>query len=67
MQDPEDIFNIKEFDALDLQGTYPVIYVDFKNCKARSFDSVQAKLRKALSDCFKQHSYLKKVKNLKKI
>jgi hypothetical protein len=34
IQDPENIFNRKEFDALDLQGTYPVIYIDFKNCKA---------------------------------
>ena len=65
MQDPEDIFNSKEFDALDLQGTYPVIYIDFKNCKASSFDSVQAKLRKALSDCFKQHSYLEESQKLK--
>lgn len=51
--------------ALDVQGTYPVIYIDFKNCKGSSFNSIQAKVRKVLSDCFKQHSYLEESKKLK--
>ena len=57
------LFN--ETKSLDIQGTYPVIYIDFKNCKASSFNSVQAKVKKALSKCFKQHNYLEDSKKLK--
>ena len=58
IQDSEHIFNRKEFDALDLQGTFPVIYIDFKNCKAENYESVKKNITAELSDTFNQHSYL---------
>lgn len=59
MTDPQNMFGgKKEVDALEVQGTYPVIYIDFKNCKAGNFDSVQAKVKTALSESFDQHAYL---------
>jgi hypothetical protein len=58
IQDPENIFNRKEFDALDLQGTYPVIYIDFKNCKADDYNSIEGLIRAELSESFNRHAYL---------
>jgi hypothetical protein len=50
------LFN--ETKALDLQGTYPVIYIDFKNCKADDYNSIKKLVRAELSESFKQHAYL---------
>lgn len=32
IQDPGNIFARVEVDTLNLQGTFPVIYIDFKDC-----------------------------------
>ncbi|KAL7479640.1 hypothetical protein ACHAW6_005363 [Cyclotella cf. meneghiniana] len=60
----EDVFCRQEVDALKLQGTYPVIYIDFKNCKSNSFDTVREEVKSVLSDCFEQHRYLEKSDHL---
>lgn len=46
--------------ASTVQGTYPVIYIDFKNCKSGSFDTVREGVKRVLNGCFKQHRYLEK-------
>ena len=56
----EDVFDRQEVDALELQGTYPVIYIDFKSCKSDSFDTVREGVKRVLNSCFKQHRYLEK-------
>ena len=56
------IANTRLFDnteALTIQGTRPVIYIDFKSCKGGDFDTVQAGIKRVLKDCFKLHGYLK--------
>ena len=58
IQDPEDLFVQKEVDALELQGTYPVIYIDFKSCKGANYDEVLAGIQRVLRDCFTKHGYL---------
>ena len=50
------LFN--ETKSLDVQGTYPVIYIDFKNCKADDYNSIEELVRAELSESFNQHSYL---------
>ncbi len=45
-------------DALALQGTYPVIYLDFKDCKAANFDDIKEFVREELKECFNQYAYL---------
>ena len=50
------LFN--ETKALDVQGTYPVIYIDFKNCKAGDYESIKKFVRTELSESFNQHVYL---------
>ena len=47
-----------ETKALDLQGTHPVIYIDFKNCKADDYNSIKKLVRTELSESFNQHVYL---------
>ena len=56
----EDVFDRQEVDALELQGTYPVIYIDFKSCKSDSFDTVRKGVKRVLNSCFKQYRYLGK-------
>eukprot|EP00924_Labyrinthula_sp_SR-Ha-C_P015304 augustus_masked-scaffold_9-processed-gene-13.18-mRNA-1 protein AED:1.00 eAED:1.00 QI:0/0/0/0/1/1/3/0/1030 len=51
-------------DSLTIQGTYPVIHADFKNCKAGDYNSVKAKIKYALMECFEEHKYLKSSKAL---
>jgi len=60
----DDVFCRHEVDALKLQGTYPVIYIDFKNCKSDRFDTVREGVKRVLNSCFKQHRYLEKSDNL---
>ncbi len=45
--------------ALDLQGTFPVVYIDVKNCKGSNYEDVQELLRAELSSAFRRHCYLK--------
>lgn len=58
VKDSKNIFNTKEVEALSVQGTYPVIYVDFKNCKGSDYATVKALVRAELGKSFKQHTYL---------
>eukprot|EP00924_Labyrinthula_sp_SR-Ha-C_P010526 snap_masked-scaffold_70-processed-gene-0.44-mRNA-1 protein AED:1.00 eAED:1.00 QI:0/-1/0/0/-1/1/1/0/710 len=51
-------------DSLTIQGTYPVIHADFKNCKAGDYNSVREKIKYALRQCFQEHNYLKSSKAL---
>eukprot|EP00569_Conticribra_weissflogii_P019321 CAMPEP_0171447556 /NCGR_PEP_ID=MMETSP0881-20121228/39166_1 /TAXON_ID=67004 /ORGANISM="Thalassiosira weissflogii, Strain CCMP1336" /LENGTH=936 /DNA_ID=CAMNT_0011971969 /DNA_START=135 /DNA_END=2944 /DNA_ORIENTATION=- len=64
VQNSEDVFCWQEVDALKLQGTYPVIYIDFKNCVSDRFDTVREGVKRVLNSCFKQHRYLEKSDNL---
>jgi hypothetical protein len=48
----------------NVQGTCPIIYMDFKNCKSDCFESVRDEVTRVLSSCFKQHLYLEKSDNL---
>ena len=59
MQDPGNIFESGEVDALEVQGAFPVIYIDFKNCKSNNYKNVETLLRAELSRTFRSHSYLK--------
>jgi predicted site-specific integrase-resolvase len=54
----------QEVDALKLQGTYPVIYIDFKSCKSDCFDTVRKGVRRVLNSCFREHCYLKESNKL---
>lgn len=59
---PLRIANAKLFDnvdALRVQGSYPVIYIDFKNCKSDDYETVKQRIRSTLSKSFRHHSYLK--------
>lgn len=48
----------KVIDSLALQGKYPVIFIDFKDCKASNFREVEKKLRDKIVKTIKQFSYL---------
>lgn len=48
----------KVIDSLELQGEYPVIFIDFKDCKASSFQEVEKKLRDKIVKTIKQFGYL---------
>jgi hypothetical protein len=50
--------------ASNVQGTYPVIYVDFKDCKSDRFDTVREGVTTVLKKCFRQHRYLEKSDHL---
>ncbi|KAL3778492.1 hypothetical protein HJC23_000505 [Cyclotella cryptica] len=47
-----------ETNVSSVQGTFPVININFKNCKSDCFDSVQDGVKRILRDCFKRHRYL---------
>ena len=49
---------VKYPEYLDLQGQYPVIFIDFKGCKGRNFEVVKLKLNKIITDTLKNFSYL---------
>ena len=58
---PLEISSVKLFntiEALDIQGTYPVIYFDLKNCKADDFHTVERLMRAELGQVFSDHAYL---------
>jgi hypothetical protein len=50
--------------ASNVQGTYPVIHVDFKNCKSDCFDTAREGVKTVLNSCFIQHRYLEKSDHL---
>eukprot|EP00924_Labyrinthula_sp_SR-Ha-C_P010488 augustus_masked-scaffold_70-processed-gene-0.91-mRNA-1 protein AED:1.00 eAED:1.00 QI:0/0/0/0/1/1/4/0/728 len=56
------LFGVTE--SLTIQGTYPVIHADFRNCKAGDYNSVREKIKYALRQCFQEHNYLKSSKAL---
>lgn len=60
----QDIFDREEVDALSVQGTYPVIYIDFKNCKGSDYDSVNESVKAELNRCFRMHGYLRESKEI---
>jgi hypothetical protein len=43
------------------QGKYPVIFIDFKDCKGGSFKEVKDKLQKQILDTVAKFSYLNKI------
>jgi hypothetical protein len=45
--------------ALAVQGTFPVIYIDFKNCKASDYNTIEKLVRAELGESFRRHAYLK--------
>lgn len=67
VQCPKDIFKRKKINALTLQGTYPVIYIDFKNCKPsdNTYKTFEDLFRAQLENTFSQHSYLQNSPKLK--
>jgi hypothetical protein len=50
--------------ASNVQGTYPVIHVDFKNCRSDCFDTAREGVTTVLKKCFLQHRYLEKSDHL---
>jgi hypothetical protein len=52
------IGQIKVIDSLALQGQHPLIFIDFKDCKASSFQEVEKKLRDKIVKTIKQFGYL---------
>lgn len=44
----------------DLQGQYPVIYIDFKDCTGNNYAEVMDKLKARVIDLYKEHGYLSK-------
>ena len=48
----------KVIDSLALQGQHPLIFIDFKDCKASSFQEVEKKLRDKIVKTIKQFGYL---------
>lgn len=67
MLSPLKISSVKLFgktEASTVQGTYPVIYIDFKNCKSDRFDTMREGVKRVLNGCFKRHRYLEKSDHL---
>jgi len=48
----------KVIDSLELQGKYPVIFIDFKDCKGTSSTDVQFKLKDKIFETVRNFSYL---------
>jgi hypothetical protein len=47
-------------DSKDLQGQFPVIAIDFKDCKGTSFEEVRGRLEGKIYNLYVQHGYLEK-------
>ncbi len=45
-------------EALSIQGQFPVIKMDFKDCKGRNFEDVQMKLKDKIFETVRNFSYL---------
>ena len=48
----------KVIDSLALQGKYPVIFIDFKDCKGDSFEKVKFNLNKKITGTIESFGYL---------
>jgi len=48
--------------SLNLQGQYPVIYMDFKDCKGENFEELIFKLKKKITETIQNFGYLAKSK-----
>eukprot|EP00924_Labyrinthula_sp_SR-Ha-C_P014492 snap_masked-scaffold_94-processed-gene-0.4-mRNA-1 protein AED:1.00 eAED:1.00 QI:0/-1/0/0/-1/1/1/0/670 len=55
---PESQLLKKNPEAINMQGQYPVIFMDFKDCKAENFKVVERKLRDKIIETIKGFSYL---------
>ena len=53
---------IRNKKALEFQGKYPVIFLNFQNCKGKTFEKVQSKLKKTIISTIRKFSYLAKSK-----
>jgi hypothetical protein len=49
---------IEKPEALDIQGQYPVIFIDFKDCKGNSVLDVESKLKDKIFETVRNFSYL---------
>ena len=58
ISDSENIGESKEVEILTLQGHYPVIFIDFKDCKGTSVEDVQSKLKDKIFETVRNFSYL---------
>lgn len=45
-------------DALNIQGQFPVIFIDFKDCKGGNFEKVKFNLNKKITDTIENFGYL---------
>ena len=50
-----------------MQGQYPVIFIDFKDCKATGYNDVKSKLQNKLFEIVSNFSYLKNSKRRYKV
>ena len=48
----------KVIDSLELQGQYPVIFIDFKDCKGSNFEDVAKKLQRKIVETIEKFGYL---------
>lgn len=48
----------KVIDSLELQGQYPVIFIDFKDCKGSNFEDVAKKLHRKIVKTIEKFGYL---------
>jgi hypothetical protein len=60
ISDSENIGESKEVEILTLQGHYPVIFIDFKDCKGTSVEDVKSKLKDKIIETVRNFSYLHK-------
>jgi hypothetical protein len=58
ISDSENIGEFKEVEILTLQGHYPVIFIDFKDCKGTSVEDVKSKLKDKIFETVRNFSYL---------
>ena len=59
IKNPDDIFGSpKTVNTIELQGQFPVIAVDFKDCKGKDFEDVRGKLEGKILKTIKQFAYL---------
>jgi hypothetical protein len=63
-KDKEKIGQYKEINALKLQGKYPVISIDFKDCKGDSVTEVKRLVNKKIIALFEKYGYLGQSTNI---
>ena len=52
---------------MSLQGEYPVIYMDMKECAGNTYEEILDTMRGVLNECFERHEYLLRSKILSPI